>query len=164
MNTKELIKKYSAGKGTDIMWKSVDIISDILDEKLSPAEMEQFEKKMYSMMQGKHYDEYFAKKEVEGMYYTDEHGERHESPYWTDGEIKAVWQSVQPKIMGDYTMWDFYVAMNMTKSDNCNMLRRWFPEATIDEMTKMLVDMAVNWLNDEDDPSGGVKVWYYFNK
>lgn len=163
MNFKELIKKYGEGKGVDVMWTSVDMISEVLDQKLSPAEKDTLEKKMYAQMQGEHYDEYFAKKEVCGMYYTDSQKMRHEAPYWTDDDIKTLWQSVKSKVEGDYTLWDFYVAMNMIKSDNCNMLRRWFPEATEQEMTAKLVDMTINWLNDEDDPSDGVKVWAYFN-
>ena len=164
MSTKDLIKKYGEGKGTDAMWKSVDMISEVLDEKLTPEEMECLEKKMYAMMMGEHYDEYFAKKQVAQMFYTDKQGVKHEAPYWTDDDVKTVWASVRPKIAGGYTMWDFYVALNMIKSDNYNMLLRWFPNATDADMTAKMVDMAVNWLNDEDDPSDGVKVWYYFNK
>lgn len=165
MSTKDLVKKYGEGKGEKVMWQAVDIISAALDNKLSPAEMDELERKMYALMQGCHYDEYFAYKEVEGMFFTDMKGVKHDAPYWTVDAVKQVWMQCKGKVQDQtYNFWDFYVLMNMTKSDNCNLLRGWFPDATEEEMTAKLAEMAVNWLNDEDDPFGGGKVWGYFNK
>ena len=59
--------------------------------------------------------------------------------------------------------WDFYVTLNMMKADNCTMLRDWFPEAGADDMEGKLVEMAINWLNDGDNPYGGAKIWRYLN-
>lgn len=163
MTTKELIKKYGEGKGEATMWKSVDIISEMLDEKLTAEEMECLEKKMYALMQGEHYDEYFAKKQVEKMYYTDPQGAKHEGPYWTDDDVKQVYAAYKNKIKGDVNFWDFYVALNMTKSDNCNLFKSWWPEADTAVMTQRIAEATVNWLNDEDAPQGEARVWRYFN-
>ena len=44
------------------------------------------------------------------------------------------------------------------------MLMRWFPNATPEERDGMLVEMAVNWLDDPDSPDAGHKIWSYLNK
>jgi len=164
MTIKELIKKYGEGKGEATMWKSVDIISDMLEEKLTVVEKDSFERKMYALMQGPHYDEYFAKKQVENIYYTDENEKKHYAPFWTDDEVKQVWNAYKPKIKRDVTFWDFYVALNNTKADNCMLYRSWWPEADASVMTQKIAEATVNWLNDEDSPLGEGRVWKYFNK
>ena len=163
MKIKELIKKYGEGKGEAVMWKSVDMISEMLDDKLTPAEVDCIEKKMYAMMNGEHYDEYFAKKQVSCMFYTDPQGMKHEAPYWTDDDVKQVWAAYRAKIKGDVNFWDFYVALNMIKSDNCNLFRSWWPDADVATMTTKIAEATVNWLNDEDSPQGDARVWRYFN-
>ena len=163
MTTKELIKKYGEGKGEATMWKSVDVISGMLDEKLSPAEMDTLEKKLYALMQGRHYDEYFAKKQMEHIFYTDENGKKHQAPYWTDDEVKQVYATYRNKLRGDVTLWDFYVALNNTKADNCVLYRSWWPDADVTTMTQKIAESTVNWLNDEDAPQGEARVWNYFN-
>lgn len=163
MEVKDLIKKYGEGKGEATMWKSVDIISEMLEEKLTPEEKACLEKKLYALMQGEHYDEHFAKAQVSQMYYTDPQGEKHYAPYWTDDEVKQVWIHAKPRIKTDANMWDFYVALNMTKSDNCNLFKSWWPDATNEELSKRIIDATVNWLNDEDAPQGEARVWRYFN-
>ena len=164
MTTKELIKKYGEGKGESTMWKSVDLISEMLDEKLTPAEMDSFEKKMYTMMQGPHFDEYFAHKQMEHIYYTDEKGVKHQAPYWTDDDVKQVYAAYKNKLKGDVTFWDFYVALNNTKADNCVLYRSWWPDADTSTMTQKIAEATVNWINDEDNPLGEGRVWNYFNK
>ena len=163
MNTKELIKKYGEGKGEATMWKSVDLISEMLDEKLTPEEMDCLEKKMYALMQGEHYDEYFAKKQVEQMFYTDLQGVKRYAPYWTDDDVKQVYAVYRNKIKSDANFWDFYVALNMTKSDNCILFHSWWPDADVSVMTQKVAEATVNWLNDEDSPQGEARVWRYFN-
>lgn len=163
MEVKDLIKKYGEGKGEATMWKSVAVISEMLEEKLTPEEKVCLEKKLYALMQGEHYDEYFAKMQVKQMYYTDPKGEKHYAPYWTDDDVKQVYAAYRGKIRGDVTLWDFYVALNMTKSDNCNLFKSWWPDADVPTMTQKIAEATVNWLNDEDSPQGEARVWRYFN-
>ena len=53
--------------------------------------------------------------------------------------------------------------MNMAVADNYMLLKRWYPEASDEQLTKHLVELALNWLNDEDNPFGKEKAWRYFN-
>ena len=163
MTTKQLIQKYGEGKGTDTMWKSVDMISEVLDDKLSPEEKSCLEKKLYAMMNGEHYDEHFAHKQVEHIYYTDLQGVKHQAPFWTDDDVKQVYAAYKSRIKGDVNFWDFYVALNNTKADNCNLFRQWWPDADVSTMTQKIAEATVNWLNDEDAPQGDARVWRYFN-
>lgn len=47
-----------------------------------------------------------------------------------------------------------------TLGDMINLLKEWFPEATEEELDSKIIDLAVNWLNDED--YGESKIWCYF--
>ena len=105
----------------------------------------------------------FAKEDVAKMYYTDASGNKKSAPYWTDEQVREVYSAVRDRIPSDYNEWDFYVTLNMMKADNCTMLREWFPEAGADDMEGKLVEMAINWLNDGDNPYGGAKIWRYLN-
>ena len=163
----DLIKKYGAGKGEQAMWASTKRVSDYLTslKDTNPKEYWKLLKATYADMCGKHFDEHFAKWQIEQMYYTDKEGRKHYAPYWNDDDMKKVYEANKSKLETNaYNMWDFAVTMNMIKSDNCILLHKWFPNASDDEMLSRLIDLSVNWLNDKDNPFGdGVKVWCYFN-
>ena len=74
-----------------------------------------------------------------------------------------VYDSVKRSIPVEYNFWDFYVTLNMLKSDECQLLHKWFPEATDDEFEIKVVESAINYLNDSDNPYGTEKVWGYLN-
>ena len=76
--------------------------------------------------------------------------------------MREVYDNIKSEIRG-YNCWDFFVALNMIKSDNCPLLEKWFPASTKEDRDKKLVEMTVNWLNDEDNPYGSSKIWDYLN-
>ena len=158
----EMIKKNGTGKGEAIMWKSVKVISDSVDEHMDDDAKRELIRDIYAEMSGGHYNEQMAMEDVSHMYYMNEAREKEEAPYWTKEQVASVYNNIRNEIP-DYNMWDFYVTLNMVKSDNCPMLKRWFPEADMDEMTQKLVEMSVNWLKDDDNPFGTEKVWKYLN-
>ena len=96
------------------------------------------------------------------MYYVGTDGKKHYAPYWTEDQVKEVYDSVKADIKA-YNMWDFFVTLNMIKSDNCPLMGRWFPDATQEVMDKKFVDLAVNWLRDEDYRWPNEKIWHYLN-
>ena len=162
-NIYDLIKTYSGGKGEAVMWKSVKIISDAVEEHMSDEDKNALARKIYCSMAGGHYNEMFAMEDVAKMYYTDEKGANIFAPYWTHEQVRSVYDTVR-NMIPNYNMWDFYVVMNMIKSDNCLMFRKWFPEYTNEQLTEKLVEASVNWLIDDDNPYGTEKVWKYLNK
>ena len=162
MNLYDFTKKYSTGKGEGTMWKTVAIISEAVEKSMSEQDQKALLRKMYSAMAECHYNEEFAREDVAKMYYVDEDGIERYAPYWTESQIRDVYESVREEIP-EYNMWDFYVTMQMVKSDNCPLLRRWFPDASPSEMDEKFVELAVNWLNDSDNPYGSGKIWHYLN-
>ena len=162
MNLYELTKKYSNGKGEGMMWSTVEVISEYVERYMPEEEKHHLMREILGMMTDCHYDEMFAKEDVKKMYFVDSRGNRHNAPYWTDEEIRSVYDSVRPEIP-DYNNWDFYVALNMIKSDNCALLSRWFPDMTPEERDEKLVEMTVNWLQDEDYIYPDSKIWHYLN-
>lgn len=51
----------------------------------------------------------------------------------------------------------------MIKSDNYMKLKKWFPNATKEDILEKIIEETLNWLEDEDNPFGKEKVWRYFN-
>ncbi len=157
-----MTKKYSAGKGEGTMWKTVEVISDAVDNYMDEEQQAWLMRRVYSVISAGHYNEDFAREDMANMYYTDADGKKRYAPYWTDDELKSVYDAVSGQIPG-VPFWDFAVALNMKKSDECQLLHSWFPNATEKELTDKLVESTINWLNDEDSPYGKEKTWRYFN-
>ena len=161
MTLYEMTKKYSSGKGVDTMWKTVEVISRAVESGMPADQKEKLMRDVYNIISTGHYNEDFAHEDVAKMYYVDKNGDKHQAPYWTDSAVRAIYDSVSDEIP-DYNEWDFYVVMNMRKSDDWCMLAKWFPNATDEEMNQKIVDDAMNWLNDEDWPTK-TKVWDYLS-
>lgn len=159
----ELIRKYGKNKGEDVMWQSTQMISDTLEKHLDKDELLKVKKEAYAMMNGGHYNKEFAEEQISKMYYIGTEGARRNAPYWTEEEVSRVYESVRGSIP-EYNMYDFMVTLNMIKSDNCQLVKKWFPNEGKEERTQRFIDMAVNWLRDEDNPYGTEKIWGYFNK
>jgi hypothetical protein len=97
------------------------------------------------------------------MYYIDANVVKHQAPYWGEPEVRLAYEQIKSKIP-HYNFYDFEVTLNMVKSDNCNKLKKWFPNATDEELKGKLIEEAVNYLDDEDNPYGDEKIWMYLNK
>lgn len=164
MTLYETIKKYGNGKGEAMMWRSVETISDAIEKYMSEEDVESLVRMVYGDMEGCHYNEQYAMEDVEKMYYTGEDGKKHYAPYWTENQVRSVYDQIHTLIPKEYNFWDFFVVLQMMRSDNYNMLKKWFPDATQEEHDKKTVDLAVTWLNDEDNPYGTSKIWGYLNK
>ena len=159
----DIIKNNSTGKGESAMWKSVDIMSEFLDDKLSEHDMDELSSKLFGVMSGGHYDETFAHNEVKKMYYIDRNNRKHSAPYWTEGEVHNMYERVRNKISSQYTFYDFYVTFNMIASDNWCLYTSWWPDIKNEELLVKFCESTVNWLSDEDWPTTS-KIWDYFHK
>lgn len=158
----DVIKEYGKGKGEDVMWRSVRAISDGLKDMLPTEDYERMERIVYASINGSHYNEEYAKEDVKKMYYTM-NGQKVSGPYWTTEQAMQVYNKYKGEIPNAYNMWDFYVALNMTKADNCLMYRRWWQGASDEQIEQKLIEATVNYLNDADNPYGTEKIWCYLN-
>lgn len=96
------------------------------------------------------------------LYYVDKGGIKYYAPYWAESQLRPLYDGIKNKIPA-YNFYDFVVTMNMVKSDNWLKLTKWFPDDEEQELVEKLVDEAVNWLDDEDNPFGDEKIWKYLN-
>ena len=150
MDIKNIVKKYGG---------NMEILSEAMEEYVPKEELTKLAKKVYESTQGKHFDEEFAKEQISKMYY-EEDGIKHYAPYWSD--ISPLYMQAKKKLMYPYNKWDFEVALNMIKSDNYPLLKEWFPDEK--DLMGRILELTINWLNDEDNPYGDAKVWGYFKK
>lgn len=144
------------------MWKTLAFVSEAIEKGMPEEDKHHLMRQVYGKMSGDHYNEEFAKEDVAKMYYRDNTGSEYHAPYWTVDQVKDVYDRISGEIP-EYNFWDFYVTLQMVKADNCPVIMKWLPNSTPDERDRMLVDMAVNWLNDPDTKHPGTKIWNYLN-
>lgn len=162
MTMYEMIETYGKGRGEGKMWESVAVISDAVEKDMDADAKKHLMRKIYCVMSGGHYNEDFAREDVAKMHYKDANGKVHKAPYLTDEKVASVYEKVKGNIQA-YNMWDFYVVMNMVIADNANLLTMWYPDASEATMEKHYIELALNWLNDDDNPYGKEKIWKYLN-
>ena len=162
MDIYNILKGGLKGEGSDKMWCITKILSDAIDEYVPEKQREILKTKVYYSTNGGHFDRDFADAAISKFYYVDASGVKHQAPYWTEPEVKLIYDTVKTKIPA-YNFYDFEVTLNMIKSDNCNKLKKWFPEATDKELLDKLVEETINYLDDADNPYGTEKVWRYLN-
>ena len=162
MDIYNIIKEGLRGEGSDKMWNATKIFSDAIEEYVPEKQKEAIKTKIYYSTFGGHFNKAFADSAIAKFYFTDPNGIKHQAPYWAESEVRTIYDTVKSKIPG-YNFYDFEVTLNMVKSDNCNKLKKWFPQATDGELLNKLIEEAVNWLDDSDNPYGTEKVWKYLN-
>lgn len=162
MDIYSILKEGLKGEGSNKMWCITKILSDSVENYIPEKQKDILLGKVYYSVNGGHFNREFADKVLPKMYYLDETGTERRAPYWTESQIAEAYESVKNKIP-QYNMYDFEVTLNMIKSDNCRKLRKWFPDATEEELYEKLLDEAVNYLDDEDNPYGTEKIWKYLN-
>lgn len=162
MNLYDLTKKYGEGKGESAMWSTLSIVSDALESSMDESEKKSLVRKVYGVISGKHYNEEFAREDIAKMYYRDENGVKHAGPFWPEETLRSIYESRKREIP-DYNYWDFAVTMSMMLSDYYAILVDWFPDDDQDMRNSRLIQLALNWLHDEDSPYGSSKPWCYLN-
>ena len=162
MDIYNILKEGLRGEGSDKMWCTTKILSDAIETFVPDKQKQTIKNKVYYSTFGGHFNRDFADVAISKFYYVDLNGVKHQAPYWTESEVKNIYDTIRTKIPA-YNLYDFEVTLNMVKSDNCNKLVKWFPDADTDELLEKLVEEALNYLDDEDNPYGNEKIWKYLN-
>ena len=158
----DIIKANYADKGEGMMWQATKMNSDAVEHGMPEEHRDHLKRDIYELMTGGHFNEEYAKQAVSKMYY-EENGERMYAPYWTEPAVREMYESVE-KDIPQYNFWDFFVTIHMVAADNHKLLLRWFPREDSDEREDRYVELAVNWLLDDDNPFGhDTKIWGYIN-
>ena len=162
MNIYDLTKKYGTGQGEGAMWKTIEVISDAIERTMPESDQDALARKVYGVISGEHYNEEFAREDIAKMYYTTPGGEKVYAPYWSEESLRTLYKRYKDQIPG-YNCWDWMVTMSMMKSDYCPLIMAWFPGIGEDERNEKIVQLAINWLKDDDSPFAGRKPWGYLN-
>ena len=164
MTLYEMTKKYGTGKGEPMMWETVEIISDAVEASMPEAEKAALERKIYGKLSDGHYNEQYALEDVARMSYREPRtGMIRKAPFWSSDMVRGIYDSVKGEIR-EYNCWDFYVTLHMVASRDVALLDRWFPNLDEKDRDGKMVEMAVNWLKDDDNPYGSKKIWSYLNE
>ena len=162
MTLYDLTKKYGTGKGESTMWKTISVISDAVEIAMPEEEINYLMRRVYGTISDEHYNEEFARDDIERMYYIDQDGEKHYAPYWSYDALQNIYRQHKNEIP-NYNCWDWAVTMNMIKSDYCPLIMEWFPDIDDNERNEKIVELSLNWLKDADNPFGNSKIWGYLN-
>lgn len=153
MNYKQMVDAaVKGGSGEKAMWASVEVTNELMEmlEEKHPALYEEFMRKSYEAMNGKHYNRHFAEEDVARLHYTDKDGKEHHGPYWTIEQIKEA--TADKKFPQGTTDWDKYVAYNNAHAD----FSKKFEDGDI---------LCIAWLFffADEDWKGDAKVWEYMS-
>lgn len=161
MTLQEFIKRHGKNGNEQTMWDSVKAISDFTEDMryYDEPRYKDLIKELYGIMCGEHYNEEFAEEQIKKMFFVDSRGVRHAAPYWTEEQMSEAYNKVKGLIPHCYTEHDFWVALNMMKSDYGNLVESWFP----DNADEKIIELTVNYFNDPDAPNCETKIWSYFN-
>ncbi len=149
MNYTELIR--SSYGSEEQMWDAVARVDGFLEQarKAHPGMVRDFMEQQYEAMNGKHINEWLAKKLVSEMWHTGPSGEKVMGEAVTPDEAM---QLVSAYVTPEQYKWDAYVAANAFAHD---LGTTGIPKPEIMTAAKMF------WFHDEDMP-GGNKVYWYF--
>lgn len=162
MNLVELITKYQTDATPEQMLKVTKVIGTFVAMHATEEDLHKLYKQIYGVVGNGHYNQYFAEAQIKGMTFEDAKGVEHRAPYFTQERAEEIYGTVKDEIR-PYNQHDFAVVLNMIYSDNFNLLKKWFPDDSPEQLLDRMVDMSVAWLNDADNPYGTCKAWGYFN-
>lgn len=157
---KENAAKYRGDEKT--MWASIEGVSALLEKikEEHPDLYWSFLREQHEAMVGHHFNESYAKWQVEHMHHKGDDGTEYKGEHWPIEATNSVLAKHRPKIPAEYNEWDFYVALNATYHDFCAWAKKHFAERAEEEMIEMAIAF---WFMDEDWDTK-TKVWDYYRK
>ena len=155
MDYKKMIEEAKRnGKATEaVMWASIETVNDMLEElrEEHPEKYWAFMRRVHEDIYGSHYNEEFAKYDIEQMHSTDANGVKHMGAHWTKAEVT---QALMGKaIPAEVTECDKWVAANAMWHD----LRKVFDE-------RQILNATVLFFFQDEDWEGHGKVWEYMEE
>lgn len=160
--------KHNASKfkgSEEVMWASIEKVSDALKKFVEKhpdlkEDYWEFMRDQHEAMAGHHFNEPYAKWEVEKMHHKGMDGTTYMGEHWSIEQTNAVLNGMRSKIPAAYNEWDFYVALNASYHDFCKAAKKHLP----DKADELIIDLAVAFWFDDEDWDGTTKVWDYFRK
>lgn len=165
---KDLIHHYKTMPNTNpincsMAWKVACSMIDKIHDKhlMDDEEFWDFMKDLHEDIEGKHFNEIYAKYQVSKMHHHDNKGNVIKNPIFDEHETEMIYNTHSKSLSKAITKWDLYVALNAQYNDNMKLYKKWFPEASEDEIKHKVIEATiVDWFADED--ADDEKVWKYF--
>lgn len=150
----ELVEKYGKGASTDKMKQLTMVLSDFL-ASMKHVHKEKYwglMREVFGLLNDKHYDEEFAKHDVEHIEYTDKQGMKRHGAYWTIEQAAEAMKKVQ--LPQDVNKYDWWVGLSTTYADMCKVL----------DDEQIIKTACAFWFKDEDwskDGKSSTKIFEY---
>ena len=160
----EFIEEYNVSNihSTNLL-KAFEGFNSIFEEieKVNPVKYKHSLKEFHEIICGEHFNEYFAKCEVEYMHHTDTNGNEISGEIININCAKRIYDNKVRYIDNSITVWDVYVALNAQYHDYHCYYKELFPSDSDEIIKDKIINSAVVfWFKDEDGKHN--KVWNYF--
>lgn len=145
-----------------VMWGSIELWDRYLEDMREhhPDKYWEIMRNTHELMFGKHYNEAYAKWEVEQMHHKSPDGTIHSGEHWTKEQTNNVMMKYKAMLPAEITPCDFYVALNSQWHDYICWAKARFESDK--EAEEAIIEGAVAfWFKDDDWPAHD-KVWCYF--
>lgn len=162
MGIKHYLKEHIDEFDKEKLIEVTELLAKVVDNHVEDRVCK-IKKKIAGIKNDYHFDEETANEAVAKMYY-DENGEKY-APYWSLDVVKQIYDSYKAKeeILKIYNLYDFYVTLNMIKSDNYKLYKKRFGGYSDSQLDNLFVEDTINWLDDKDNPFRENKIWKYIN-
>ena len=121
---KEMIEQARSRGVTSeqVMWGSIEEFDNMLCQikENDPELYWDFIHKQHKALYKGHYDEEFAKYDMQQVYYINKQGEKTNKPYWTVEQVDEATKGYN--FPNGTTKWDKWVAFNVFRSDTMKSL------------------------------------------
>lgn len=160
----DIMSNYNLGSiPSSIIIEAMEELHPIFDniEKQDTTNFWKAMRGFHEKLVGPHFDETYAKYQVDNMYHTERNGTVCKGEIYSISEAKKVYEKYIKPINSTYTCWDIYVALNAQYHDYAKMYKSWYGNITDEDLNNKIISSAVTfWFKDEDAGCG--KVWNYF--
>lgn len=155
-----MMQQYQQDTTAEQMVEVTKVIGKYIAAHGTDEDRQRLCKDIYGVASEGHFDRHYAEEAINKMYYEDEDGTKHRAPFYTEAEVREVFELNKDDI-SDYTVYDLAVTMNMLRSDNNRFLEKYAKNTG--EMKEMVVCMSIEYLQDPDAPHPASKIWDYIN-
>ena len=163
MGIKHFIEEHADKFTTHQLVEISKLLAKVVDNHVDDH-IEKIERKIVCIINNGHYTKETAEEDVAKMYY-DDNGKRF-APYWDFSIVEQIYNNYKKDnpILSVYNVYDFYVTLNMIKSDEYKLYKKRFSGYSESQLDNLFIEDAINWLDDKDNPYGEHKIWEYLNK
>lgn len=150
MDFKEIIQNYANDADQATMQELTECLSSHF-ERFKTAHKPKYRRlmrKIFGILNSRHYDEYFATEEVASMTYTNRQGQKSQGAHWTLEQATEAMKTVE--LPSDVCKYDWWVALSATYADLCVVL----------DDDAIIAVASRYWFFDEDWPTD-TKIWDY---